>query len=340
MNRMYRLMLSYIAFGILLTPVALFLDNNLADNFFANFMCVVFFATGTFLNFMFAIIIPGFLIKVETLASIFMVFFLFMLSQQKDWMPTFFSALWGVVLYLLILNLQILRGGNLAIKKDIEKLEIYNLLEFCKHCGSPMCPEDVFCFNCWTITPKVKKMLSNSPGKYPYQYRTYQRKRKFLCPHCNSFYAHHQVKDGTGKLIGFPIVFCKNCKNYFIDDELLEYSVAHAKYKNNRFLFFFLLVLTPIYIFLGFSQFFSVPLSLVLTAVYIAVYILCYIVWNKIVTKELIEESRLRLERNPDYPQILIDMGYGNLMDEKYQVSYRKQEMTWKDVIKEAFTFD
>ena len=52
----------------------------------------------------------------------------------------------------------------------------------------------------------------------------------------------------------------------------------------------------------------------------------------------------MRLEQNPEYPQILIDMGYGNMMSKEYHhlskepIVSRKDKL--KELLKEAFTFD
>ena len=42
------------------------------------------------------------------------------------------------------------------------------------------------------------------------------------------------------------------------------------------------------------------------------------IVWFQTITISDIQQSELRLKNNPEYPQILADMGYIDLMDSKY----------------------
>ena len=57
-----------------------------------------------------------------------------------------------------------------------------------------------------------------------------------------------------------------------------------------------------------------------------------------------INDVEERLKRNPEYPKLLINMGYGYIMEEKYYSLCKTPLSPFKDkvktILKDAFTFD
>ena len=212
----------------------------------------------------------------------------------------------------------------------------------CNYCGSHMRPEDVFCKNCQTITPKVREMLARYPNKMPDEYYPHSGHKGLLCPHCRSKYLPNLATVTYGSHLGSPIRCCTKCKNYILDLQYVEWSIANNKFRKRCCSTLSIFLCSTLLVFVSMAFYFSMLVALMAAIVYIAMYIILSIIWHKIANIEIIESSYLRLKRNPDYPQILADMGYGPAMDEKYRhlVKYHRPKLTLKEILKDAFTFD
>lgn len=218
----------------------------------------------------------------------------------------------------------------------------------CHHCGSPMLESDIFCENCWKITPNVNKTLSSHPNRKREFYSDLGNEFKLRCPHCNSFYRYAKRLYASNTL-GSPIKYCTHCHNYFLDYAYTEWSVTPFSVK---FLDFFsiwhLLVYLAIFLLIVScaleGDWFIVPDLTILLLALICIHSAFVLVRCKLTDKKSFHESTMRLEQNPEYPQILIDMGYGNMMSKEYHhlskepIVSRKDKL--KELLKDAFTFD
>ena len=215
----------------------------------------------------------------------------------------------------------------------------------CHHCGSPMLESDVFCENCWKITPKVQKMLDHNSDKKPDFYHALDNGYKLRCPHCKNFYC--QSRTHSSITLDPPIIYCPKCKQYFIDTIYFEWSVASLLVKFEDF------YIIPLWNYLFFIP---ILISCIVNRDWFIlqdigflflVYSVLRLIWNKTVKRKRIHKSYMRLEQNPEYPQILIDMGYWKMMSKEYHHLSKEPIIPPKDklknfikFIKDAFTFD
>jgi len=212
----------------------------------------------------------------------------------------------------------------------------------CNYCGSHMRPEDVFCKNCQTITPKVREMLARYPNKMPDEYYPHSGYIGLHCPHCNRLYQSNFRERIGGMHLRSPIQHCKKCQNYFLDNYCNEWSISSRSYKNERRFAPFLLILNEIFIIDLITNLSSISWGIFAGFVYLLIHFPLCLLWYALIINKAKKQSQLRMERNPDYPQILADMGYGPAMDKKYRhlVKYHRPKLTLKEILKDAFTFD
>ena len=213
----------------------------------------------------------------------------------------------------------------------------------CHHCGAPMLESDVFCENCWKITPKVQEMLDSHPDRNPEFYSNLNYKNNNHCPHCKDFYRNGRTIDSTLSL-GVPIQYCSQCHQYFLDSWLIEWSVSSFFVKSELFssigLWVHLLLIPAPFCCFAYKNWYALLGIMILSTI-------CFssrLIWYKTEKKKKIHESYTRLSQNPEYPKILIDMGFVNRMDKKYYHLSKKPVVSLKDkvktILKDAFTFD
>lgn len=218
----------------------------------------------------------------------------------------------------------------------------------CNYCGEPILERDVFCKNCQTITPKVQEMLDRNPDKKPDFYCNLDSGYKLRCPHCRTFHRYPRRYYAPNNF-GTPIIYCTHCHNYFLDRAYIEWSVAPFFIKCQEFfsighlifyLSFFLIIISSITDGDWLIAHDFTFLLLILLGIHFSFALTRYIVLKR----KTFREANMRLQQNPDYPQILINMGYGKMMDKKYHhlskeiILSRKDKV--KELLKDAFTFD
>ena len=204
----------------------------------------------------------------------------------------------------------------------------------CKHCGESLLPQDAFCNNCQTINPRVRAMLNTQPKRPPLDYHPSLGRKVRRCPHCEANYSGSGLNKFTSCS---PIIGCDYCHNYFIDDKLIEWSVAGRSNKTK------LVIGSPITIICvlslafgyctGYSSYWLYPLL-------VGLYLIYRILLFNTVHYEKIQKSNLRLKHNSDYPQTLIDMGYNKHMDKRYNPLMKTKPTSWLDFIKDVLTFN
>ena len=213
----------------------------------------------------------------------------------------------------------------------------------CHHCGAPMLESDVFCENCWKITPKVQEMLDSHPDRNPEFYTKVLYRGKKRCPHCKEIYQHDQDRY-VNRYHGIPIRHCNHCHQYFLEFIAYEWSVCKTLFKFRK-------IAERLLVSFYFSSFFfifpeSVNLQedLFLFVKYCVISTAIYFAWHFAFIRRKQTESCMRLKRNPEYPKLLINMGYGYIMEEKYYSLCKTPLTPFKDkvktILKDAFTFD
>ena len=247
---------------------------------------------------------------------------------------TFAQSYTSCIAYLLILEFQYGRTLHQSRNANPSPRTRKKATSVCHSCGAAMLPEDVFCAHCQTMVPNVQQMLDKYPQKKPEDYLV-QTKSKQRCPHCNGVYSKRV--GGTGGLnLHTPIICCRHCREYFLDELYNEWSVAGRRYRMIK-IFFEPLGVSSILYFGGWliavSKWYFIGL-------FLALYIIACLIWYNIATTAAIQESQLRLERNPEYPLILAKMGYIEVMDQKYHYLLNYKPTRLSDFLKDAFTFE
>ena len=184
---------------------------------------------------------------------------------------------------------------------------------YCGHCGAPMTDRDVFCKSCQSITPRVQECLDRHLYMSPEKFRGRYGDNKLICPHCES-----ENEYSNGLPLGSPILCCSECHEYFLVPDYVEWSVAKPAQKvkaffNNWISFVF------IYLFFNGVFFFSWG-SFAATACFLVLFSL---IWHFTFRKKKLDASRQRLKHNPDYLQILSEMGYYYKIDKKLRSKIR-----------------
>lgn len=239
-----------------------------------------------------------------------------------------------ITAYLIISLLQYARAA--AHNAEREKVKRTNAPDklICKYCGESLLPQDVFCGNCQTINPRVKAMLEAHPNRPTLDYQPLVGEKYLRCPHCK---ANYLGPGSNGLTICCPIIGCKQCHDFFIDDTLIDWCVANRSYKHHLIIgkpFTSIMALILCYGYCtGCSNYWLYfPL--------VGLYLFYRFLYFKTVHYEEIQKSNLRLERNPEYPQILISMDYSKHMDQRYHPLMRFKPLTLRDIIKDAFHLD
>lgn len=212
----------------------------------------------------------------------------------------------------------------------------------CEYCNSTMNESDIFCKSCWKITPKVREMLNQQPNRHPNNYQIYSTSYSYRCPHCDRIIKSTLFEKIPGLKIDTPIKRCKKCHNYYLDTYNIEWSVSSTEYVSNHYFAPWLLFLIEIYLFDFVSELFSVPWAFVCCFIYLILHFPIRLLLSEFAQKRAKERSQKRLEQNPEYPQLLADMGYEEKMEEKYRtmMKHPSRKSTLKEIIKDAFTFD
>lgn len=213
----------------------------------------------------------------------------------------------------------------------------------CYHCGAPMLESDVFCESCWKITPNVQEMLNAHPKRKPKFYSDLYYRGHNHCPHCKAFYCEGRTIDSTLTLSP-PIKHCPKCHQYFLDSWHIEWSVSSLFAKSELFsvirLWVYLLFVPALICCFAYKNWFALQGIAIFSIGYFAL----RFIWYKTEKKKKIHESYMRLSQNPEYPQILIDMGYQHMMSKKYHHLSKEVTITWqsklKELLKDAVTFD
>lgn len=214
----------------------------------------------------------------------------------------------------------------------------------CHCCGDSMLESDIFCQSCQKITPKVQEMLKRNIDKKPDYYRDIDNGYKMRCPHCRALYRSSKALFPPERY-GSSIKYCGSCHNYFLDDMYTEWSVSSHYIKFIEFfpLGFLIIFISFIFFIIGsiaYGDWLMAREFTVLLIVILSIRSAYVLVQHKIINKKIFHNSNMRLKQNPDYPQILADMGYGRYMNKKYHHLRKDKPTTIKDFLKDAFTFD
>ena len=212
----------------------------------------------------------------------------------------------------------------------------------CEYCNSPMKENDVFCKSCWKITPKVREMINAHPNRHPNDYQIYSTGYSYRCPHCGGIIKSTLFERIPGLKIDSPIKRCKKCQKYFLDTYNIEWSVSSTSYVSNHYFAPWLFFLIEIYLFDFISDLFSVQWAFICCFIYLLLHFPIRILLSEFAQKRAKERSQKRLEQNPEYPQLLADMGYGEKMAAKYHTMMKQppRKTTLKEILKDAITFD
>lgn len=187
----------------------------------------------------------------------------------------------------------------------------------CKYCGKTCPPHYVFCPHCFKLSPAIDTTLNTYKNKKPLDFTSVWFNQSFCCPHCGSH--HKSSRMGLSVNFDSPIQCCKNCRFHFVDNTQYEWSVISLAAKlfglAFRFIssFFFSFCFITTFIFPQGQN--NLSLSLITSAIITPI-----LTW--ILHRNEIKESKLRLDSNPEYPQLLKKMGY-ELLDDKYSSQER-----------------
>ena len=205
----------------------------------------------------------------------------------------------------------------------------------CPGCGEALSADDIFCKHCFTMNPMVRNFLNHNPKQHPKDYLTVDS----TCPYCGKGQPKRVIDEYLPQKIRTPIHRCKKCSGYYANPDSLEWCVAPPASKKKFRLLNELLVRNEYNIV---ETLIDSPLVCAVTAfLYLLLHYPLWLLWLSFTLPKAIRNSNLRLERNPDYPQILSIMGYGIYMDENYNTLFDAppQKQSFKDFLKEAFTF-
>lgn len=179
----------------------------------------------------------------------------------------------------------------------------------CTNCNSPMNSLSVFCPHCWHLVPQVKEMLQNNPYKQPHEFLKLPYEGMYKCPHCGA--KPISIKEFVIKT---PIICCPYCHNYFLDNSIPE---PYINKKPNPWESLFSKPLTICFVTLVLAFFAKLPPWIWLAVTTAAIFL--YALFFSKDSSEEFHNSKLRVERNPDYLQCLADMGYLHQMTQKFR---------------------
>lgn len=236
-------------------------------------------------------------------------------------------------------------GAPLPVKYTADKKIIFKYIPpHCTGCGRQLSETEVFCEECQTISSAVTQTLADNPNKScdDFVRRVHQYHGEYYtdCPHCGITYEDKAAQFSLP--IYSPIVICENCHLAYLRPEKDEWSVVSLTEKlislllrNDRWMIVCLFICIIIF---TMCQNFERSFAIGLWGIPIAAFF--FYVAHLFLDQKKIQLSKKRLEQNPDYPQILADMGYGKYMSKKYHNLLKDKPMTLKEVLKEAITFD
>ena len=211
-----------------------------------------------------------------------------------------------------------------------------SLTTLCPRCGEALSADVIFCEHCFTMNPMVRDFLENNPKQHPKDYLTVDS----TCPLCGKKQHRRVIDEYLLIKLRTPIRRCKKCGGYFTQVNGLEWCVAPKESKRKSRLLTELLIRNELNIL---EAMIDTPLAYGVTALlYLLLHYPIGFLWLSFTLPKAIRDSDLRLAHNPDYPQILANMGYSSYMDEKYNILFDSppKKQSFKDFLKEAFTFE
>ena len=185
----------------------------------------------------------------------------------------------------------------------------------CQYCGQGMFSTEAFCPHCYRISHRVYKTIEKYPQKHHLDFTLDFKDRFTYCPHCGS---STRSNHSSPTHLTTPIQSCRKCNDFYVDYSCYEWSVISPirkigfYFRGGNFGPGFLILLVWCFYCITFGQ--DIPFLFVI----ILSTIILRIIWMKVISFEDMQESQTRLKNNPEYPQILADMGYIDLMDPKY----------------------
>ena len=228
----------------------------------------------------------------------------------------FFSFFGKYMCFGATISLLIAQFTLIILRKKDRLLPPPQYPDVCRNCGEGLPPGEAFCPNCYTLSHKVKETFIDFPSKKYLDYIPDTNGRYRYCPHCDADYRHPaSVPFYINFPLGSPIQYCKKCGHYLLDSTFYEWSVISPVRK-----LAVCFCLSP-YSFLALLNAVFMGLQMHSWLVFLFILVMAVIlklIWLKIALPDQISDSFQRLKRNPEYPQLLRYMGYGNMMDSKY----------------------
>ena len=229
-------------------------------------------------------------------------------------------------------------GAPLPVEYTANKKIRYKYVSpHCTGCGRKLDETEAFCRECHTISPVVSKTFIDNPTKsgdaFVRTIHSYHGESYTDCPHCGNTY--EETIASFSPQIESPIHICEKCHQAYIRPYKYEWSVISLKSKafaiffSTKRWYAFLLAIWGIMLVTFEESLWGIPLGALLLAIV-----------HLIFDRKAVRLSQKRLEQNPDYPQILVDMGYTSKLHKTYHHLLKFPPLTLKEVLKEAFTFD
>lgn len=188
----------------------------------------------------------------------------------------------------------------------------------CPHCSTPVSSKQLFCNNCHTMSHKIKDVFIKFPKNHHLDFVERKNNGYRHCPHCNEITIR---TFGIFPSMGIPIRICGNCQNIYLSNLYCEWSMTTITNKIIMCIFDGPhLILYVLLLFQMLEQ--TLPISICIISLSIIVFL--RVLWFFIITIDTIRESEARLKANPEYPQILADMGYEHFSP-KYKYSSQER---------------
>ena len=186
----------------------------------------------------------------------------------------------------------------------------------CSFCGNKLQDNQIFCNNCHHISHIIRNTFETFSHKICFDFVEVNSKHHKLCPHCNEILA--PKKFSFGLYLGIPIRLCNGCQNVYLDSSVCEWFGLSILNKARLCLFdgtqlIFYVVFLSQAMNRNISSQTGIFVCLVVT--------LLRIIWFFTITTLDIQESEARLQANPEYPQILVNMGYEHFKENYIKIS-------------------
>ena len=174
----------------------------------------------------------------------------------------------------------------------------------CTHCGAPMDEADIFCKQCYKISPRVKLMLDLYPERHRLHYVADAWNDRYICPHCKT-----RGIFASKKRSFTPIVLCPRCKEYFLSGFKREIYLLRRSLRIypliqgsviGYFLWMFSLALLS-HPLLDTYFWLTIPL--------LPIALIGSVAHNYRTYRRRKAQSERRFAQNPEYLQMLYDMG-------------------------------